>query len=103
VAVEREPAVGLARDWHDAAIDLGRESPVDLKLCLAGLLAQSQGRIVEERKAHRALDLECAVAGQKHRGRVGIDALDRRSAMGRRLGQQGENRFLLLGFAFVHS
>ena len=42
-------------------------------------------------------------AGQKHRGRVGIDALDRRSAMGRRLGQQGENRFLLPGFAFIHS
>ena len=66
-------------------------------------LAAGEGRIVEEGKAHRALDLECAVAGQEHRGRVGIDALDRRSAMGRRFGQQGENRFLLPGFAFIHS
>ena len=100
-AVEREPAVGLARDRHDAAVDFGRVGPVDLELRLARLLAQVEGRIVQEGKAHRALDLERARAGQEYRGRVGIDALDWRSAVGRRVGQHGEDRFL--GFAFVHS
>ena len=99
-AVEREPAVRLARDRHDAAIDFRRERPVDLELGLAGLLALVEGRIVEERKAHRAFDLEGAGAGQEYRGGMGVDALDRRSAMGRGFGQQGENRFLR--FALVH-
>ena len=99
-AVEREPAVRLARDRHDATIDFRRERAVDLKLGLAGLLAQVEGRIVEERKAHRAFDLEGAGAGQEYRGGMSVDALDRRSAMGRRFGQQGENRFLR--FALVH-
>ena len=99
-AVEREPAVRFARDRHDAAIDFRRERAVDLELGLAGLLAPVEGRIVEERKAHRAFDLEGAGAGQEYRGGMGVDALDRRSAMGRGFGQQGENRFLR--FALVH-
>ncbi len=79
---------------HHAAVDLGRERPVDAKLRLAGALALGERRIVQERKAHRALDLEGAVAGEKHRGRMGIDALDRLAAMGRGVGQQGEDRLL---------
>ncbi len=99
VAVEREPPVRLARDRHDPAVDVGRERPVDLELGLAGRLALVEGRIVEKREAHRALDLPGAVAGQEHRRRMGVDALDRRPAMGRRLGEQREHR--LLGFSRI--
>src|SRR5262249_15635961 len=63
-------------------------------------LAPGGSRIVEKGKARRALDLERAVAGEKHRGRMGVDALDRRAAMGRRVGEQREDR--LLALAVIH-
>ena len=94
VAVEREPSVRRAGDRHHAQIDVRRKSPVDLELGLAGALALLEGRIIQERKAHRALDLEGAVAGEKHRGGMGVDALDRCAVMGRRVGEQGEDRLL---------
>src|SRR5262249_52432197 len=95
-AIELEGAVLLARDRHHAAVNLGRERPIDPKLRLAGALALGEGRIVEKRKAHRALDLQRAVAGEKYRGGMGIDALDRLAAMGRGVGEQREDRLLAL-------
>ena len=93
-AVERQPPVWRARDRHDAAIDVRRERPVDLDLGLAGRLALVEARIVEEREAHRALDLERTRAGKEHGRRVGIDALDLRPAMGRGVGEQRKHRLL---------
>jgi hypothetical protein len=87
VAAEREPAVWPARDRQHAAINVGRERTVDLKLRLAGMLALVEGRIVQERKAHGAFDLERAVAGKKDRGGMGIDPLDLGSV----------NRFVTMG------
>src|SRR5262249_6219335 len=83
-----------------AAVNLGRERPIDPKLRLAGALALGQRRIVQKGKAHRALDLQRAVAGEKYRGGMGIDALDHLAAMGRGVGEQRERRFLAL--AVIH-
>ncbi len=96
-ATECEAAVGLARDRPHAAIDLRREHAVDPHLRLAHRLAPFQGRIIQEWKAHRALDLEHPVPGEEHRRRMGVDAPDRRPTMGRRVGQQREYRFLGVG------
>ena len=81
-------AAGPARDRHHAAIDRRRERAVDLDLGLAGRFALLQRGIIEERKTHRALDLERALAGKEYRGRMGVDARDRRAAVGRRSGQK---------------
>ena len=66
----------------DAAIDFRRVGRVDGKLGLAGLLALFERRIIEKGKAHRALDLQRAVAGEEHRGRMGVDALHLRCRHG---------------------
>ena len=52
---DRELAVSFTGDGDDAAIDFRRIGGVDCKLGLAGLLALSQRRIVEKRKAHRSV------------------------------------------------
>ena len=81
-AADGERAVFVARDRHHATIDRRRVRTVHLDLGRAGGLAPVERRIIEERKAHGALDLEGAVAGQKYRRRMGINSLDRRAAMG---------------------
>ena len=96
VTADREPPVRRARDRDHAAVDLRRIAPVDLDLGLAGGLALVERRKIEEREFYRALDLECSLAGEKHRRRMGIEALDLRTAMGRQIGEQREHR--LLGF-----
>src|SRR6202034_4393260 len=60
VAANREPAVGLARDRDDAAVDLRRIGRIHGKLGLARLLALIERRIVKEGKAYRALDFQRA-------------------------------------------
>ncbi len=62
-AVELQSAA-VAADRHDAVIKLRREALVDLQLRKARRLALLQGRIVEKRKAHRALHLVGALARQ---------------------------------------
>jgi hypothetical protein len=94
VAPERERAVRCARDRHHPAIDFRREGPIDRDLGLASCLALRQCGEIQKWKAHRALDLEGALAGEKDRSRVGIDALDRLSAMGRRVTEQRQDRLL---------
>ena len=74
-------AVGRARDRHHAAIDRRRERAVDRDLGLAGALALVERGIIEERKAHRALDLERALARQEYRRGMGVDARHLRAAM----------------------
>ena len=66
-AVEREPAAVLARDRDHAAVDVGRERSIDAKLGLAGFFALGECRIVQKGKAHGALDLQGALAGEKYR------------------------------------
>src|SRR5262249_39060582 len=99
-AVEGEAAVLLARDRHHAPIDLGSKRPVDLELRLAGALALRESGIVEERKAHRAFDLVSAPAGEEHRGRMRVDALDLAAAVRGRIAEQHE--YPLLAFALGH-
>ena len=48
-------------------------------------------RIVEKGKAHRALDLEGTVAGEKDGGRVGVDALHLLAAVGRGIGEKRQH------------
>src|SRR4030095_13756407 len=76
-AIERKPPIGLARNGHYAAIELGRIRAIDLDLGLARRLALLERGIVEKRELHRALELEHALAGEEQYARVGIDALDR--------------------------
>jgi hypothetical protein len=92
---KRQLAVGFARDGHNPEIDFGRIGCVDRKLGVAGLLALGERRIVEKRETHRALDLERTLAGEEHRGRVGIDALYVLAAVGRGVGEKGQNLVLV--------
>jgi hypothetical protein len=94
VTPDRKAAVGRTRDRHHAAIDLRGIALIDLDLGLAGDLALGERRKVEEREFDRALDLEHALAGEKHHRRMGIDALDFRAAMGRRIAEQRKHRLL---------
>src|SRR5262249_61023176 len=87
----------VARDPHDGAVDLRRIAPVDLDLGGAGGLALIKRRKIEEGEFYRALDLEHALAGEEHNGRVRIDALDLGAAVRRRIGEQGEDRLLRVG------
>src|SRR5665647_1269856 len=83
-----------ARDRHRAAVDCRRIGMIDLELGHAGGLAFGQGGIIEERKAHGALDLESAAAGQEYRRGMGIDPLDRRAAMGCGVAKKIDHRLL---------
>jgi hypothetical protein len=74
-AVQREFAAAVADDGDDAAVYFGRIGCVDLEFGFARGFALFEGRIIEERKFHRPLDLEHAVPGEEYRGGVGVDAL----------------------------
>src|SRR3954452_3641467 len=93
-AAYREPSIGLARDRNNAAIELGRIGAIDDNLGLAGGLAFIERGIVEKRERHRSLELEGPLAGEEHHARMSVDALDRCSAMGGRIGEECEDRFL---------
>ncbi len=84
------------------AIDFRRIGRVDGKLGLAGLLALTQRRIVEKGKAHGTLDFQRALAGKKHRRRVGIDAPHLRSAMACRIAKKGQHLLLAVD-TIIHS
>jgi hypothetical protein len=94
LAGNREPPIRLACDRNDAAIELRRIGAIDGDLSLAGGFALVERGIVEKRELHRPLELEGAVAGEEHHARMGVDTLDRRSAMGRRVGEECEDRLL---------
>jgi hypothetical protein len=66
--------------------------------------ARFQGGKIEKRKAHRALDLQRAVAGEKHGGRVRIDAPDffGSTAIGCRIGEKRQH-VLLRNRCVVHA
>ena len=72
------------------AIDLRCERLVDRKLGLAGGFALVERRIIEEREFDRALNLQDAIAGKKHRCAMGVDARCRNAAMCRWIGQKLE-------------
>ena len=90
VAVEREAAIGAASDRHQPAIDFWRECAIDQQFLLAGLLAFLQRGVIEIRELHRALDLQRALAREKHRGAVRINSLHDGAAMNVR--RSSENR-----------
>ena len=80
-AADHKPAICLAV-W---ARRHGKSTGAKARLTVisashAALPFPKRGKI-EKWKAHRALDLECPVAGQKNQGRVGVDAFDRGATM----------------------
>ena len=64
-----------ARDRNDAAVDLRGIAGIDFQFLLAGTLALRKRRVVEKRQPDRALDLQCAIAAEKHQRGVGVDPL----------------------------
>jgi hypothetical protein len=88
--------ISTAHSTADPAVDFRRVRGVDGKLCFARLSALAERRIVEEGKAHRALDFEGAIAGEKHRRRVCIDAVDLLVAVGLGIAQKGQHFLLAL-------
>ena len=94
LAANREPPIGFSRDRNDTAIELGRIGAIDGDLGLAGGLALVERGKVEKRKLYRTFELEGALAGEEHHARVGVDALDRRSAVGRGLREKREHQLL---------
>src|SRR5262249_54081605 len=81
-AAEPQRAGSVASDRHHPVVKLRCEAAVDVEFGEAGGLAPVQGRIVEKRKPHRALDLVGAVAGEKYRRRMGVEARDLAAAVG---------------------
>jgi hypothetical protein len=96
LAADCQSAVGFPGDGDDAPVDVRRIGSIDGKLGLAGRPALGERRIIEKGEAHRALDLERAITGEKHRGRVGVDALDTRAAMGRGTAEKSQHFALLV-------
>ena len=95
-AVECQSPIRVARDRHDAAIDIRRIGAVDLELGRAGGLALVEGGKIQEGKAHRALDLEHTLVAQEQHRRVSVDALYLAAATGRGAGEKGKDRLLRL-------
>ena len=93
-ATNGKPAVGGAGDGDDAAIKARGIKPVNLDLGRASRLAVFQRREVEKGKPHRALDLERTLAGQEHRGGMGVYARDGAAAMRGRVGEEIGDRLL---------
>src|SRR5262249_29344748 len=69
-AAERKCAVAFACDWHEPAIELGREFAIDFKFGLARGFPFSQCRKIKKWIAHGAFDLERPPAGKKYKGGV---------------------------------
>ena len=65
-AANGEPAVRFAGDRFDAAVDFRRVRGVHVELRFAGLAAFGERRVIQKGKAHGALDLERAIAGEKY-------------------------------------
>ena len=92
LAVDLKRSIAALRDRNHAMVDLRRELPIDPDLLVAGGFPLRQRRIIKEGKADGALDLQRAVAFQKDRRRVGVDAMDVR--MGHGIGQGCEDALL---------
>ena len=72
--------------------------PVEDIFSISGRGTVATGRvergIVKKRERYCPLELEGAFAGEEHRARVGVDALDWRATMRRRVGEECEDGFL---------
>src|SRR5262249_24200075 len=88
-------SVWSLRDRHDAAVDRGRQAPVDQKLLLASVLALFQRRVVQKRQADRTLDLQHALGFKEDDGDVRVDLRLRAFA------EKGEHRLLTAILALV--
>src|SRR5262249_32745222 len=69
-AAERKCAVAFACDWHEPAIELGREFAIDFEFGLARGFPFSQCRKIKKWIAHGAFDFERPPACKKHNGGV---------------------------------
>jgi hypothetical protein len=95
LAVDLERSVAALCDRNHAMVDLWRELAIYPDLFVAGGFPLRKRRIIKKGKADGALDLQRAVAFQKHRRRVGIDAMNTR--MRRGIGQECEDALLHAG------
>src|SRR5262249_13034638 len=75
VTAERESSV-TSHDRDEIEIKLRCERLVGLDFRFERSLSQRKRRKIQEWKFYRALDLVGVVAGEKHRGRVCVDAHD---------------------------
>jgi hypothetical protein len=57
---------------------------------IAGGFSLFQSREIKKWKAGRPLDLECALTGKKHHGRMRVDAVHPNAAMSRCVSQIGK-------------
>src|SRR5262249_60333105 len=64
LAADREAAIESAGDGHYPTIDRRRKSAIDCNLGFASYPAFLQRGEIEERKAHRAFDLDRAASAQ---------------------------------------
>ena len=98
IAIEREGAVRVARDRDYTEVEVGGGAAIDAQLRLADPAPQLDRAEIEVGKAHRALELVCAIAGQEENRAVGIDTLDRLDArpIRPRAGKEGDKRALIL-------
>ncbi len=95
LAIAAESKLRTASHNRDKAeIKLRRERPIGFDLCLQRCLAQRERREIQKRKLHGALDLVGVLAGEKHCGRVSVDARHFRAAKCRRVGEQIERSLL---------
>ena len=86
----------------DGEIDLGRRPAVQLQLALASLVAQGDGREIEEVELHGFLQFVRPLAGEEDMGNMGVDPLDRRAAMSLRIGEKAKDGVLIRCRAIVH-
>jgi len=68
---------GAPLQQHQASVDAGRQTGIQAHLLATGRFARRGRREVEERVAHRLLQLERLRADQEHPRHVGFDRLDR--------------------------
>ena len=86
-AVEHQRTICLSRHRHEAPVKPRREIAVDVELRAASGEPPVERRIIQKRIAHRALDLDGAIAGEEHNGCMGLNPAHRRAAIGRGIAQ----------------
>src|SRR5688572_3083239 len=96
-AAERKRSVALPRNRDDSAIKRRRCAPVQPNFRIAKGVAAIQRRKVEIVEANGALQLVCAIAGQKYDRCVCVNSLDPGAAVRRRRGEEIRDGCLVLG------
>lgn len=76
--IDAQNAPAVLSNWDDPAVNLRCELATCCHLLITGRFSLRDRRVIEIRKTNGALDLERAVAFEKHRRCVGIDPTNMR-------------------------